>query len=60
MEFSQQEYWNGLPFLTPGDLPNLEMELTSLVSPALAGEFFTIEPLKNIDCQKTLYIIYFS
>ena len=22
MEFSRQEYWSGLPFLTPGDLPN--------------------------------------
>ena len=22
MEFSRQEYWSGLPFLSPGDLPN--------------------------------------
>ena len=22
MEFSKQEYWSGLPFPTPGDLPN--------------------------------------
>ena len=59
MEFSRQEYWSGLLFLTLGDLPNLEIELVSLVSPALAGEFFTIEPLKNIDCQKkTLYIVF--
>ena len=27
MEFSRQEYWNGVPFCTPGDLPNPEIEL---------------------------------
>ena len=26
MEFSRQEYWNGLPFLSPGDLPNPGIE----------------------------------
>ena len=41
MNFSKQEYWSGLPFPTPGDLPDPEMEPASLVSPALAGEFFT-------------------
>ena len=41
MEFSRQEYWSGLPFPFPGDLPELGIELTSLVSPALAGGFFT-------------------
>ena len=35
MEFSRQEYWNGLPFPTPGDLPDPQVELTFLVSPAL-------------------------
>ena len=39
--FPRQEYWSGLPFLSPGDLPNPEMELAS---PALAGRFFTTEP----------------
>ena len=34
LEFSKQEYWSGLPFLTPGE-PK---------SPALAGRFFTTEP----------------
>ena len=38
---SQQEYWSGLPFPSPGDLPNLGMEPRS---PALAGELFTTEP----------------
>ena len=41
MEFSRQEYWSGLPFPTPGDLPDPETEPTSLMSPPLAGRFFT-------------------
>ena len=44
MEFSRQEYWSGVPFPTAGDLPNPRVKLTSLVSPALAGGFFTTEP----------------
>ena len=32
MEFSRQEYWSGLSFLSPGDLPNPGIEP---VSPAL-------------------------
>ena len=43
-EFSKQEYWNGLPFPTPGDLPDPGIEPASLASPALAGEFFTTVP----------------
>ena len=43
MEFSRQEYWSKLLFPTPGDLPDSEIEPTSLVSPALAGGFFTTE-----------------
>ena len=41
MEFSRQEYWSGLPFPLPGDLPNPGIESVSLVSPALARGFFT-------------------
>ena len=41
MEFSRQEYWSGLPFPTPGGLPNPGMEPGSLASPASAGGFFT-------------------
>ena len=36
MEFSRQEYWSGLPFPTPGNLPNSGMELVTLASPPLA------------------------
>ena len=41
MGFPRQEYWSGLPFLSPGDLPDPGIELESLTSPALAGRFFT-------------------
>ena len=41
MVFSRQEYWSGLPSSTPGDLPKTGTEPTSLMSPALAGRFFT-------------------
>ena len=38
MEFSSQEYWNGLPFPSLGDLPDPGIETAS---PALADEFST-------------------
>ena len=41
MEFSRQEYWSGLPYTHPGDLPNPVIKLASLMSPALASRFFT-------------------
>ena len=44
MGFFRQEYWDGLPFPTPGNLPNPEIVPRSLTSPALAGRFFTTEP----------------
>ena len=39
--FSRQEHWSGLPCPPPGDLPNPGIQPASLISPALAGEFFT-------------------
>jgi len=41
MEFSRQEYQNGLLFPPPGDLPSSGIEPESVVSSALAGGFFT-------------------
>ena len=41
MGFPRQEYGSGLPFPSPGDLPNPGIEPASLVSPELAGSFFT-------------------
>ena len=42
--FSGKEYWSGLPFPLPGDLPDPGIKPASLESPALAGGFFTTEP----------------
>ena len=44
MGFSRQEYWSGLPFPPPGDLPDSGIEPACLLSPALAGGFFTMVP----------------
>ena len=44
MRFSRQEYWSGLPFPSPGDLPDSGIKLLSQVSPTLAGGFITTEP----------------
>ena len=42
MGFLREEYWSGLPILSPRDLPNPGIKPAS---PALAGRFFTTEPL---------------
>ena len=52
MGFSWQEYWSGLPCSPPGDLSDTGIESASAVSPALAGGFFTTEPLGR---RKTKY-----
>ena len=41
MGLHRQEHWSGLPFPSPRDLPDPGMEPASLMSPALAGGFFT-------------------
>ena len=43
MEFSKQEYWNGLPCPSPGDFPDPGIEPAYLMYLALAGGFFTPE-----------------
>ena len=54
MGVSRQEYWSGLPFPPPGDLPNPGIQPVSLMSPALAGRFFTTSttwyPLFSLLC----------
>ena len=45
MEFPKQEYWSGLLFPTPRDLPDPRIKPVSLALPALAGGFFTTVPL---------------
>ena len=51
MGFSRQEYWRTVPFPTPGNLPDPGIELTSLLSPALAGGFFAT----SATCQAELH-----
>ena len=41
MEFSRQEYWSGLPFPLPEDLPDPGIKPMSLKSPKLSGGLFT-------------------
>ena len=47
MGFSRQEYWSGLPFPSPGDLPNPEIELVSAASPALQQILYPLRHLKS-------------
>ena len=44
MEFSIQEYWSGVLFATPGDLPDPGIEPVSLVFPALAVDSLPLLP----------------
>ena len=48
MAFSKQEYWSGLPFLSPRDLLDPRIEPGSPASPALAGGFFTTVPPEKL------------
>ena len=60
MGFSRQEYWSGLPFPTPEDLPDPEIKAASLEPSALVRGFFTTEPpgklIWNAVFMKTLFI----
>ena len=52
MGFPRQEYWSGLPFPPPGDLPDPGIKPTSLISPTLAGGFFTTGATWEAQCVK--------
>ena len=47
MEFSRQEYWNGLPFPPPADLPDPGIRPASPVSPALQADSLPLKPSGN-------------
>ena len=51
MDVSKQAYLSGLPFPTPGDLPNPRIKT---VSPALAGTFFSTSTGQYYDCTSLL------
>ena len=59
MEVSRQEYWSGLPFPIPRDVPNPGIEPLSLVSPALAGGFFTTNVTweASLRCRQTSLLL---
>ena len=44
MGFPREEYWRGLSFSSPGDLPNPGIKPTSSVSTCIGRQFFTTEP----------------
>ena len=51
MGFSRQEYWSGLPFPPPGDLPDPGVKPTFLESPASTGGFFTTSATWEAPCR---------
>ena len=55
IEFSRQEYWSRLPFPSPGDLLDSGIEPMSLVSPAMAGGYFSTGKTPSIllHCNKS-------
>ena len=56
--FSRQEYWSGLLWSPPGDLPDPWIEPKSLESPALASEFFTTSTTYgNLTCIKRQHLL---
>ena len=56
VESPRQEYWSGLPFPSPGDLPDPGIKLRSLMSPALAGGFFITRATWEVYCMiKTVW-----
>ena len=59
MGFSRQEYCNGLPFPSPGDLPSPGIEPMSLVSPALAGglDSLLLRHLGSLDITEQFHLI---
>ena len=56
MEFSRQEYWSGLPFPSPGDLPDPGIEPGS---PALQADALLSEPPGLIGDSKPFLFTYF-
>ena len=56
--FSRQDYWSGLPCPPPGDLPDPEIEPTSLTRPALADGFFTTGATCTANSQTIFYFVF--
>ena len=54
MEFPRQEYWNGLLFLPPGDIPDPGIKPASPVSPSLQAGSLPTEPHESSITQHSL------
>ena len=54
--FSREEHWSGLPRPPPGDLPNPGSKPAFLMSPALAGGFFTSATWENPRSEYAVHI----
>ena len=48
MGFFRQEYWSGLPFPPPGDIPDPGIEPASPVSPVLQADSLPTEPSRKL------------
>ena len=57
MGFSRQEYWSGLPFPSPGDLPDLGIEAWS---PALQEDSLPSEPLGKQKVARRIYFLFMN
>ena len=53
MGFPRQEYWSGLPFLPPGDLPNPGIKPRCPMSPELQVDFLATEPRTVLEDKDT-------
>ena len=60
MGFSRQEYWSGLPFPSPGDLPHPRIKPASPVSPALQGDSLPLSHQGSPEVVEGNIFIYFS
>ena len=56
MGFSGQKYQSGFPCPTPGDLPDPEIEPTSLIFPALSGASLVAQMVKNLPAMQETWV----
>ena len=53
--FSRQEYWSGLPYPFPGDLPNPGIEPVSLVAPAVQADSLLLSHQGSLNLSLTKF-----
>ena len=57
MGFSRHEYWRGLSFPSPGDLPDPGIKPASPISPVLAGRFFTTSATREAHLYSSFWLL---